>query len=164
MTDRGRGRAEQVFLDTAGWAFSYPLARAAGCRVASYTHYPTVSADMLVQVRRSCCAALVACATAEAAPRRPYLCHLTADGPPLPQAGSARRHAALVVFSRSSPASCQDTAGRLLLQAFCKGFDALQPCCGVCSRGGAAASVSPAIFSSWCSRDSRLPGPMARDK
>lgn len=41
---------EQVFLDTAGWAFTYPLARAAGCRVASYTHYPTVSADMLVQV------------------------------------------------------------------------------------------------------------------
>lgn len=41
---------EQVFLDTAGWAFAYPLARAAGCRVVSYTHYPTVSADMLVQV------------------------------------------------------------------------------------------------------------------
>jgi len=41
----------EVFLDTAGWAFAYPLARAAGCRVVSYTHYPTVSADMLVQVR-----------------------------------------------------------------------------------------------------------------
>ena len=58
LIDRGRRRTVQVFLDTAGWAFSYPLARAAGCRVASYTHYPTVSADMLVQVRRSCCAAL----------------------------------------------------------------------------------------------------------
>ena len=32
----------QVFVDTSGWAFTYPLARLAGARVAAYTHYPTV--------------------------------------------------------------------------------------------------------------------------
>ncbi len=40
-----------VFLDTTGYAFTYPLARyLAGCRVASYTHYPTISSDMLQRV------------------------------------------------------------------------------------------------------------------
>jgi hypothetical protein len=37
----------QVFFDTTGWAFTFPLARLAGCKVACYVHYPTVSTDML---------------------------------------------------------------------------------------------------------------------
>ncbi len=37
-------------VDTSGWAFMYPLFRLAGCRVASYTHYPTISTDMLQRV------------------------------------------------------------------------------------------------------------------
>ena len=42
--------APDVFLDTTGYAFTYPLARyLAGCRVACYTHYPTIS-DMLQRV------------------------------------------------------------------------------------------------------------------
>jgi ALG11 mannosyltransferase N-terminus len=41
----------QVFVDTTGWAFTYPLARLAGARVAAYVHYPTISADMLARVR-----------------------------------------------------------------------------------------------------------------
>lgn len=41
-----------AFVDTTGFAFSYPLARHAfGCRVVSYTHYPTISSDMLQRVR-----------------------------------------------------------------------------------------------------------------
>ncbi len=40
----------QVVIDTTGWAFSYPLFRLAGARVASYTHYPTISVDMLQRV------------------------------------------------------------------------------------------------------------------
>lgn len=40
----------EVFIDTTGWAFTYPLARLAGCKVVSYTHYPTVSTDMLGRV------------------------------------------------------------------------------------------------------------------
>lgn len=40
----------QVFVDTTGWAFTYPLAKLAGCRVACYTHYPTVSTNMLGRV------------------------------------------------------------------------------------------------------------------
>ena len=40
----------QVFVDTTGWAFTYPLARLAGCKVVSYTHYPMVSANMLQRV------------------------------------------------------------------------------------------------------------------
>ena len=40
-----------VFFDSAGYAFTYPLARFAfGCRVACYTHYPTISRDMLQRV------------------------------------------------------------------------------------------------------------------
>eukprot|EP01064_Diplonema_japonicum_P028066 TRINITY_DN4233_c0_g2_i5.p1 TRINITY_DN4233_c0_g2~~TRINITY_DN4233_c0_g2_i5.p1 ORF type:complete len:363 (+),score=54.33 TRINITY_DN4233_c0_g2_i5:62-1150(+) len=40
-----------VFLDTMGYAFTYPLARYIGrCSVISYTHYPTVSTDMLEAV------------------------------------------------------------------------------------------------------------------
>lgn len=45
-----------IFIDTMGYAFTYPLFRyLAGCKVASYTHYPIVNADMLrkVQSRKS---------------------------------------------------------------------------------------------------------------
>ena len=41
-----------VFFDTTGHAFGYPLARLAGCRVAAYVHYPAVSTDMIRRVRR----------------------------------------------------------------------------------------------------------------
>jgi alpha-1,2-mannosyltransferase len=41
----------QLVVDSSGWAFAYPLYRLAGVRVASYTHYPTISADMLQRVR-----------------------------------------------------------------------------------------------------------------
>ena len=40
----------QVFVDTAGWAFAYPLVRLAGVKVACYTHYPIISTDMLLRV------------------------------------------------------------------------------------------------------------------
>ncbi|GAX84154.1 hypothetical protein CEUSTIGMA_g11577.t1 [Chlamydomonas eustigma] len=40
----------EVFIDTTGWAFTFPLARLAGCRVACYVHYPTVSSDMISRV------------------------------------------------------------------------------------------------------------------
>ena len=40
----------QTFIDTSGWAFSFPLARLAGARVLAYVHYPTVSTDMLCRV------------------------------------------------------------------------------------------------------------------
>jgi alpha-1,2-mannosyltransferase len=43
--------APALWVDTTGWAFPYPLARLAGCRVAAYVHYPTVSTDMLDRVR-----------------------------------------------------------------------------------------------------------------
>jgi len=37
-----------IFFDTTGCAFSYTVARIlAGCRVAAYVHYPTISTDML---------------------------------------------------------------------------------------------------------------------
>ena len=37
----------ELYVDTTGWAFPYPLARLAGARVAAYVHYPTISTDML---------------------------------------------------------------------------------------------------------------------
>lgn len=37
----------ELWVDTTGWAFPYPLARLAGSRVAAYVHYPTISSDML---------------------------------------------------------------------------------------------------------------------
>jgi alpha-1,2-mannosyltransferase len=40
----------QVYIDTTGWAFPYPLAKLAGCKVACYVHYPTVSTNMLGRV------------------------------------------------------------------------------------------------------------------
>lgn len=47
-----RSCVPEVFVDTSGWAFSYPLARLAGARVCCYVHYPTISVDMLSRVRR----------------------------------------------------------------------------------------------------------------
>lgn len=38
------------YLDTSGYAFTYPLARIFGCKVICYTHYPTISLDMLSRV------------------------------------------------------------------------------------------------------------------
>ncbi|XP_043704727.1 GDP-Man:Man(3)GlcNAc(2)-PP-Dol alpha-1,2-mannosyltransferase-like isoform X1 [Telopea speciosissima] len=40
-----------IYLDTSGYAFTYPLARMFGCKVVSYTHYPTISSDMVSRVR-----------------------------------------------------------------------------------------------------------------
>ena len=40
----------EVFVDTSGWAFTYPLAWLAGAHVVAYVHYPTVSTDMLGRV------------------------------------------------------------------------------------------------------------------
>lgn len=44
-----------VFIDTSGYAFTYPLAKLVGSKVVAYVHYPTISTDMLarVQQRRS---------------------------------------------------------------------------------------------------------------
>lgn len=42
-----------VFLDTMGYSFVYPLVKwmiGGGCRVACYIHYPTISTDMLARV------------------------------------------------------------------------------------------------------------------
>lgn len=40
-----------VFIDSTGFAFTYPLAKfVAGCHVVTYTHYPTISTDMLKMV------------------------------------------------------------------------------------------------------------------
>ena len=50
LTYDGRCRAAQTFIDSSGWAFSFPLARLAGCQVAAYVHYPTISTDMLKRV------------------------------------------------------------------------------------------------------------------
>ncbi|KAL2526615.1 GDP-Man:Man(3)GlcNAc(2)-PP-Dol alpha-1 [Abeliophyllum distichum] len=38
------------YLDTSGYAFTYPVARMFGCKVICYTHYPTISLDMLSRV------------------------------------------------------------------------------------------------------------------
>ncbi|CAM6087866.1 unnamed protein product [Calypogeia fissa] len=40
-----------LYIDTSGYAFTYPLARLFGCKVACYTHYPTISSDMLERVK-----------------------------------------------------------------------------------------------------------------
>ncbi|KAM3287763.1 GDP-Man:Man(3)GlcNAc(2)-PP-Dol alpha-1,2-mannosyltransferase isoform X1 [Capsicum chacoense] len=39
------------YFDTSGYAFTYPVARTFGCKVICYTHYPTISLDMLSRVR-----------------------------------------------------------------------------------------------------------------
>eukprot|EP00963_Diacronema_lutheri_P006356 scaffold544_cov320-Pavlova_lutheri.AAC.70 len=41
-----------VFIDTSGYAFTYPLAKLAGSKVVAYVHYPTISTDMLARVRQ----------------------------------------------------------------------------------------------------------------
>ncbi|CAN1748700.1 GDP-Man:Man(3)GlcNAc(2)-PP-Dol alpha-1,2-mannosyltransferase [Linum perenne] len=40
------------YFDTSGYAFTYPIARLFGCKVVCYTHYPTISLDMISRVRR----------------------------------------------------------------------------------------------------------------
>lgn len=41
----------RVFVDTTGFAFTYPVARfLGGCSVAAYVHYPTISTDMIKSV------------------------------------------------------------------------------------------------------------------
>ncbi|PKA56957.1 GDP-Man:Man(3)GlcNAc(2)-PP-Dol alpha-1,2-mannosyltransferase [Apostasia shenzhenica] len=40
----------QFYFDTSGYAFTYPLARVFGCKVICYTHYPTISSDMVSRV------------------------------------------------------------------------------------------------------------------
>lgn len=41
-----------VFIDTTGFAFTYPVASLLfGCTVVCYTHYPTISTDMLQKVK-----------------------------------------------------------------------------------------------------------------
>ncbi|KAL3498259.1 hypothetical protein ACH5RR_040991 [Cinchona calisaya] len=39
------------YFDTSGYTFTYPVARLFGCKIMSYTHYPTISLDMLSRVR-----------------------------------------------------------------------------------------------------------------
>ncbi|KAF8376791.1 hypothetical protein HHK36_031541 [Tetracentron sinense] len=39
------------YFDTSGYAFTYPLARMFGCKVICYTHYPTISLDMISRVQ-----------------------------------------------------------------------------------------------------------------
>ncbi|KAF5738445.1 GDP-Man:Man(3)GlcNAc(2)-PP-Dol alpha-1 2-mannosyltransferase [Tripterygium wilfordii] len=39
------------YFDTSGYAFTYPIARVFGCKVICYTHYPTISLDMISRVR-----------------------------------------------------------------------------------------------------------------
>lgn len=41
----------EVWIDTTGWAFPYPMVKLAGAKVAAYVHYPTISTDMLQRVR-----------------------------------------------------------------------------------------------------------------
>ena len=42
-----------IFIDTMGYAFTYPLFKyIGGCKVACYTHYPTISVNMLQSVYR----------------------------------------------------------------------------------------------------------------
>lgn len=46
-------RPPGVFVDTAGYAFTYPVVKLlAGCPVVCYTHYPTISTDMLRRVSK----------------------------------------------------------------------------------------------------------------
>lgn len=41
-----------IFLDTMGYAFVYPIFKYFGkCKIAAYTHYPTISTDMLKRVQ-----------------------------------------------------------------------------------------------------------------
>jgi alpha-1,2-mannosyltransferase len=42
----------QFYIDTSGYAFTYPLAWLFGCKVICYTHYPTISSDMVERVKQ----------------------------------------------------------------------------------------------------------------
>jgi alpha-1,2-mannosyltransferase len=42
----------ELFIDTTGWAFTFPLARLAGSKVACYVHYPTISTNMIERVSK----------------------------------------------------------------------------------------------------------------
>ncbi|XP_031473711.1 GDP-Man:Man(3)GlcNAc(2)-PP-Dol alpha-1,2-mannosyltransferase isoform X1 [Nymphaea colorata] len=42
----------KFYFDTSGYAFTYPLAWLFGCKVLCYTHYPTISSDMVARVRQ----------------------------------------------------------------------------------------------------------------
>jgi len=43
----------QVYIDSMGYSFSYPIFRfLAGCEVAAYVHYPTISTDMVHKVEK----------------------------------------------------------------------------------------------------------------
>lgn len=45
-----------IYIDTMGYAFTMPLFRyIGGCKVGSYTHYPTISTDMLKRVKQRVC-------------------------------------------------------------------------------------------------------------
>jgi hypothetical protein len=44
--------ATQFYVDTSGHAFTYPLAWLFGCKVICYTHYPTISSDMVERVKQ----------------------------------------------------------------------------------------------------------------
>ncbi|KAI5480410.1 UDP-Glycosyltransferase/glycogen phosphorylase [Pseudohyphozyma bogoriensis] len=47
-----KGLVPDVYIDTMGYAFTYPLVRwIAGVPIGSYTHYPTISTDMLNRVQ-----------------------------------------------------------------------------------------------------------------
>lgn len=47
------GLLPDIYIDTMGYAFTYSLFKyIGGCRVATYTHYPTISTDMLRHVYR----------------------------------------------------------------------------------------------------------------
>lgn len=42
-----------VYIDTMGYAFTMPIFRyIGGCKVGTYTHYPTISTDMLRRVKQ----------------------------------------------------------------------------------------------------------------
>ena len=49
-TSGGGAGVPALFIDTGGWSLSYFVAKAAGCDVAAYVHYPIVSSDMLARV------------------------------------------------------------------------------------------------------------------
>ncbi|KAJ1257848.1 hypothetical protein BS78_10G027800 [Paspalum vaginatum] len=42
----------QFYFDTSGYAFTYPLAWLFGCKVICYTHYPTISSNMVERVKQ----------------------------------------------------------------------------------------------------------------
>ncbi|CAN6458422.1 unnamed protein product [Victoria cruziana] len=42
----------KFYFDTSGYAFTYPVAWLFGCKILCYTHYPTISSDMVARVRQ----------------------------------------------------------------------------------------------------------------